>query len=197
MALKSIGLTGGVGMGKSTAASYLAGFGIDVIDTDDVARQVVEPGQPALEEIRTRFGDEVISPEGFLRRDEVARLVFRDAKARADLEAILHPRIRRVWMDQVDSWRNANRQWAVVVIPLLFETNAASHFDATICIACSEQTQRRRLEPRGWTPEQMAMRIHAQWPVDRKMTGATFVIWSEGDVIILGQQLQHVLKQMA
>jgi dephospho-CoA kinase len=100
-------------------------------------------------------------------------------------------------MDQVDSWRNANRQWAVVVIPLLFETNAASHFDATICIACSEQTQRRRLEPRGWTPEQMGMRIQAQWPIDRKMTGATFVIWSEGDVTILGQQLQHVLKEMA
>src|SRR5258708_4763478 len=92
------GLTGGVGMGQSAAAEIRQSLGAEIIDTDVLARELVAPGQPAWEEIRARFGNEVISPEGQLRRDELARQVFADAQARRDLETILHPRIREEWV---------------------------------------------------------------------------------------------------
>src|SRR6266550_5601705 len=147
--MKIFGLTGGIGMGKSTAAESLCQRGLPVVDTDQIARQVVEPDQPGLGEIERAFGKEMIGPDGRLRREELARRIFAEADARRRLEAILHPRIRAIWQSQVQEWRAGQRS-GVVVIPLLFETNASAHFDAIICVACSASTQRRRLEERGW-----------------------------------------------
>jgi dephospho-CoA kinase len=191
--MKTFGLTGGVGMGKSTSAQLLLGRGIALVDTDDLARQVVEPGQPALVEVRERFGPDILGADGRLRRDELARRVFADPNARADLEAILHPRIRQLWLDQVQQWRAENRPLAVVVIPLLFETNAETHFDATICVACSAATQRQRLRARGWSPDQIDQRIHAQWSIDRKIAKADYVVWTEGPLEVHAQQLGKIV----
>ena len=105
---------------------FLRDRGAQVVDTDELARQLVQPGQPALAEIQAEFGKEVIAPDGRLRRDELARIVFADAAARKKLEAILHPRIRERWLAQIETWRGENRALAVVVIPLLFETRAES-----------------------------------------------------------------------
>src|ERR1041384_6225301 len=135
--MKLFGLTGGIGMGKSAAALILAQRGIPVEDTDQLARSVVAPGQPALAEIQRAFGDEVISPEGALRRDVLARIVFSDPSAREKLEANTHPRIRELWKKQVEFFRDGGAKAACVVIPLLFETNAETEFDAIICVACS------------------------------------------------------------
>src|SRR5688572_5453427 len=104
-----IGLTGGVGMGKSTSAEFFAQRGMAVIDTDALARQIVEPGQPALEEIRQQFGPEAINSAGRLRRDEMAKRVFADDTQRKKLEAILHPRIRERWLQQVELWKTESR----------------------------------------------------------------------------------------
>ncbi|MBI3192439.1 MAG: dephospho-CoA kinase, partial [Pedosphaera parvula] len=112
--MKLLGLTGGVGMGKSTAADLLARRGVPVIDTDAIARHVVEPGQPALQEIHAAFGPAAIAPDGTLQRGELARRVFTDPHARRQLEAILHPRIRAVWQAQVEAWRAAGRACGVV-----------------------------------------------------------------------------------
>ncbi|PYJ06035.1 MAG: dephospho-CoA kinase, partial [Verrucomicrobia bacterium] len=98
--------------------------GVPVADTDLLARQVVEPGQPALAEVQQAFGQEIVGPDGRLRRDELARRVFTDPAARKRLEDILHPRIRALWRAQVEAWHAEGRSLAVVVIPLLFETNA-------------------------------------------------------------------------
>src|ERR1019366_2307982 len=113
--MKVVGLTGGVGMGKSTAAQLLGSRGAAVVDTDDLARQVVEPGQPALAEVREAFGAEIVGPDGRLRRDELARRVFADPAARQQLEALLHPPIRALWRAQVENWRPEGRPLAVVV----------------------------------------------------------------------------------
>src|SRR5437762_9532318 len=121
--MKLLGLTGGIGMGKSTADQLLRDRGIPVIDTDLLARQLVEPGQPALAEIAQTFGSQVLSTDGRLRRDEMARLAFADPAARRKLEAILHPRIRSLWQSQIALWRDENHPLVVVVIPLLFETS--------------------------------------------------------------------------
>lgn len=189
-----IGLTGGIGMGKSTTASFLERLGIPVIDTDVLARQVVEPGQPALAEIQQAFGKSVIDSGGCLRRDEVARLVFADDTRRRQLEAILHPRIRELWLAQVTAWRAENRPMGAVVIPLLFETDAAKEFDVIVCTVCSADSQRRRLQARGWSAAQIDQRIAAQWPAQKKMDLSGFVIWTEPPLEIHAAQVERIVK---
>jgi len=191
-----LGLTGGVGMGKSTAAAILSQMAIPVIDTDALARQLVEPGQPALQEIQGAFGPDVIGPDGRLRRDLLAQRVFPNPPARQRLEAILHPRIRTLWKQEAQQWRSQNRALGVVVIPLLFETDAAAEFDAVICVACSAATQSERLQPRGWSEAQIQQRIASQMPIERKMALAQFVIWTEGTLHVHREQLNLVLGKL-
>ena len=194
--MKVCGLTGGVGMGKSTAAEFLHARGAPVVDTDELARQLVEPGQPALTEIQAEFGKSIVASDGRLRRDELARIVFADAAAREKLETILHPRIRERWLAQVEIWRRENRALAVVVIPLLFETRAESHFNKIICVACSAPTQRQRLLGRGWTPKQIKQRLAAQWPVEQKISRADFVVWTDGALDMQARQLERVFVKL-
>lgn len=180
-------------MGKTTAANLLAQRGVGVVDTDELAHQLTAPGQPALEEIKAVFGDAMVGSDGSLRRAELARLVFADPTARLKLEAILHPRIRNRWLAQLQTWRTEGRPQAVVVIPLLFETNAAEQFDCTICVACSTATQKQRLSARGWSAEQVAGRISAQLPIGKKMELADHVVWTEGEESVLGEQLARII----
>jgi dephospho-CoA kinase len=207
--LKTLGLTGGVGMGKSTAATFLSQRGVTIVDTDLLARQLVEPGQPALEEIHHAFGADILAPDGTLRRDVLARHVFSDSAARKTLEAILHPRIRQLWQAQVANWRtetaralnqhkhltaeHSNARFFCVVIPLLFETRAEHEFDATLCVACSAGTQHQRLSSRGWTADQIFQRIQSQFLIEEKMARADYVIWNDASLDVLGAQLDRVL----
>lgn len=193
-------------MGKSTTVGFLRERGAQVIDTDELARELVQPGKLALVEIQKAFGKEIISADGQLRRHELAKIVFADSAAREKLEAILHPKIRERWLAQIEKWRAAPKQsgggrkenhlLAVVVIPLLFETQAQSHFDKIICVACSVNAQRERLLARGWTPEQIQQRIAAQMPVEEKISRSDFVIWTEGDLQNHSTQLNRVLASL-
>lgn len=194
--MKLLGLTGGVGMGKSTAAAHLQTRGLPVVDTDVLARELVEPGQPALDEIRAVFGPEVLDTRGRLRRDVLARIVFADEPRRRELERILHPRIRTAWQARVAAWRAEGCPAAVVVIPLLFETDAAGEFDATLCVACTPASQRERLLARGWSEEEIRRRLAAQWPIERKLAAADYVVWAEGDVDLTAAQLDRILAQL-
>jgi dephospho-CoA kinase len=214
--LRVLGLTGGVGMGKSTAATLLAQRGVTIVDTDILARQIVEPGQSALDEIRQSFGTEMIASDGSLRRDQLARRVFSDSAARKKLEGILHPRIRQIWKSQLADWRaepgsgagvpghrdhsgsqDPNMRYFCVVIPLLFETQAEREVDATLCVACSSAAQHQRLSSRGWNAEQINQRIKSQLPIEEKMARADYVIWNEGSVDVLASQLKRVLDSAA
>jgi dephospho-CoA kinase len=194
--MKLLGLTGGVGMGKSTAADFLRQRGLAVVDTDDLARRVVAPGQPAVREIAMTFGTHVVDSSGQLRRETLAEIVFADDVARRRLEAILHPRIRELWLAETRRWRATGVAQGVVVIPLLFETGAEAEFDATLCLACSAATQRERLVERGWSVEEAARRNRAQWPVEKKMGRSTYVVWNEAGLAVLAAQLDRVLKQI-
>jgi dephospho-CoA kinase len=194
--MKLCGLTGGVGMGKSTAAELLRDREVQVTDTDQLARQLVQPGQPALAEIQEVFGKGIIAPDGRLRRDELARIVFADAAARKKLEEILHPKIRERWLAQIETWRKEGRPLAVVVIPLLFETQAQSQFDKIICVACSAANRQKRLLERGWTPEQIKQRIAAQMPVDQKIARSDFVVWTDGTLDSHEEQLGRIIASL-
>jgi dephospho-CoA kinase len=196
-------------MGKSTAATLLAERGVTIVDTDVLARQLVEPGQPALDEIRNAFGADMVAPDGSLRRDQLARRVFSDPTARKTLEDILHPRIRKLWQSQLAEWRAgasngraprdgtaqpSTTRFFCVIIPLLFETRAERELDATLCVACSTATQRQRLSSRGWNAEQIRQRIQSQLPIDEKMARADYVIWNEASPDVLAAQLDRVLR---
>lgn len=192
--MRVLGLTGGVGMGKTACAQLLAERHVPIADTDLLARQVVAPGQPALAEIQQSFGAQFLTSEGLLRREVLAEKVFADPPARRRLENILHPRIRRLWQAQIEAWRADGQPLAVVIIPLLFETGAERELDATVCVACSSATQHQRLLARGWSARQIEQRIEAQWPLEKKMLLADYVIWSEGTLEVHSAQLDLILS---
>jgi len=180
-------------MGKSAAAALLQQHGVPVIDTDQLARQVVSPGQPALAQIVHLFGSDMLSGSGELRRDALARRVFPDPVARRQLEELLHPLIRSLWRDQVAELEHLGHSKAVVVIPLLFETGAERELSSTICIACSLATQAQRLSLRGWTEDQVRQRLAAQFTIEKKMASAHFVVWNEAGLDVLWAQLARVI----
>jgi dephospho-CoA kinase len=193
--VKLLGITGGVGMGKSTAGQLLQQRGVAVADTDLIARKLTEPGQPALAEIVRRFGALVLFADGQLNRAELGRVVFADAGARASLEAILHPRIRASWEAEAQGWRAAGRGCGAILIPLLFETEAAPRFDAVICVVCAEASQWRRLRQRGWSDGQIRQRLAAQWPVERKTDRSDFMVWTDTTLETHAAQLERVVFQ--
>lgn len=190
--MKLFGLTGGIGMGKSTSAAILAVRGLAVIDTDVIAREIVEPGKPALAEIESCFGPRVFDAQGNLSRSALAEIVFSSREKLEMLEDILHPRIRDRWLAGAEAWRHEGREVGVVIIPLLFETHAEPCFDAIICVACSTATQRSRLCERGWTERQIEQRLAAQWPIDRKIAASNYVVWTEGDLALHERQLELI-----
>lgn len=194
--MKTLGLTGGIGMGKSACAQLLQWRGAAVVDTDELARRVVQPGEPGLAEIENAFGRGCFFPDGQLNRDAVAQMVFADPGARARLEAILHPRIRDLWQAQLATWRAEGKRLAVVVIPLLFETKAEGEFDSIWCVACSEATQRQRLLGRGWSEAQIQQRNAAQLPVAEKLARADHVIWTEGGMDVHAQQVYRLVPPL-
>ena len=186
-----------MGMGKSTAAQLLRQGGIAVVDSDQLARQIVEPGQPALAEITAVFGADILDPQGRLCRQEMARRVFASPPQRQRLEAILHPRIRASWKSQFDAWTAEGRGAAAVDIPLLFETHAESEFDFIVCVSCSQTTQRARLHQRGWSDIDIDRRLTAQWPPAQKATMADYVVWTESGLEIHRAQLARILHAEA
>lgn len=188
------GLTGGIGMGKSTAARWLAELGLPMVDTDELARQVVAPGTPGLAEVVEHFGGGVLRLDGSLNRRALGEVVFDDPERRRQLEAILHPRIRAGWQARLEEWRREGTERAVVVIPLLFETGAERLVSKTICVACREETQVKRLRERSWSEMEIAARVRAQWPIAQKMDSSDYVVWSEGDSELTKMQLERIVR---
>ena len=194
MSIRVLGLTGGVGMGKSTAARLLKKAGLPVVDSDDLAREVVQPGTDALAEIAAEFGEGFLNTDGSMNRVKMASTVFQDDAARKRLEAIIHPRVRVGWEKQIEQWREQKRPVGVVVIPLLFEVDLQDSFDAVLCVACTANTQRARLRERNWSDDQIADRIAAQMDIAQKMNLADHVLWNEGTLKQLGEQLNGFLE---
>ena len=189
-----LGLTGGVGMGKSTAARLLRKVGLPVVDSDDLACETVQPGTEGLAEIADEFGEGFLKADGSLDRDKMASTVFQDEAARKRLEAIIHPRVRTVWEKQIDQWREQKRPVGVVVIPLLFEVDLQDSFDAVLCVACTANTQRARLRERNWDDAQITARIAAQMDIAQKMDLADHVLWNEGAPELLMDQMKEILS---
>lgn len=153
-----IGLTGGIASGKSTVADFFAALGVPVIDTDVIAREIVKPGEPALDEIRFAFGDDVINADGSLDRTQLRKIVFADDALRARLESILHPRIRDVALQQASL---ASEPYVIIVVPLLFESPMKDAMNRILVVDCDEETQLQRLTTRDQESEEQARQIIA------------------------------------
>jgi dephospho-CoA kinase len=153
-----VALTGGIASGKSTVADMFADLGVAIIDTDVVARKVVQPGQPALDEIRERFGNEVIDSAGNLDRRALRKLVFSDENARLDLEAILHPRIGAETRRQADT---APGPYQIIVVPLLVGSPLLRFVDHVVVVDCDEELQVQRVMARDAESAEQARRILA------------------------------------
>src|SRR2546425_3492507 len=178
--MKVLGLTGGIGSGKSMVASMFAQLGADVIDADQLARDVVEPGQPALVEIATAFGRDVLLPDGRLDRGKLGRIIFADPVARGKLNAITHPRIRER-IDAEIAARESRPGVLVVDIPLLYENDRTRTVETVIVVWVDSKTQLRRLNERdGFTEEEARQRIAAQMPLDEKRARADVGIDNNG-----------------
>jgi dephospho-CoA kinase len=182
-----IGLTGGIASGKSLVADYFAELGVAVVDTDVIARQVVLPESPALQEICESFGKEVISPDGTLDRGAMRGIVFSDENRRLQLEAILHPRIRRETEQQVAAIAD---HYLIVVVPLLAESPMQAMMDRILVVDCAEDTQIGRLMARDVETEQQARRIMAtQASRKDRLAIADDVISNDGEIEDTQQQI--------
>ncbi len=175
-----VGLTGGIASGKSTAAKFFAALGVPIIDTDQLAREVVEPGQPPLERLVERFGASILTPDGHLDRPALRAIVFSDPKARADLEALTHPAIGAA----VEA-RSAEvgGVYQILVIPLLVEKNLGSQLDRVLVVDCEEDLQIRRVQARdGSTVEQARAILNAQASRTARLKAAHDVLKNDRDV---------------
>lgn len=197
-----IGLTGGIGSGKSTVARLFADRGAVVIDADRVAREVVEPGEDALAQIVERFGDHVLTSEGRLDRPAMAAIVFGDDEARAALEAITHPAIRDRIAQQVAAvaqLEEADGQERVVVVdhPLLVESGAAAGFATVVVVEAPEEVRVRRLvDARGMDEADARARIATQADDATRRAAATHVIDNAGPREDLADQVDAILAEV-
>ena len=150
-----------------------------MIDTDIIARQLLEPEQTAWRAVKQHFGDSFFLANGHLNRSRLADLVFKDDASKQWLETLLHPLIRKAWSDQVAQMKVQNERLCVVVIPLLFETGIQNQFGTTLCTACSLDTQMERLQGRDWSLEHIHSRLAAQWTLANKVEASQFIIWTD------------------
>src|ERR1700694_2381110 len=178
--MRIIGLTGGIGSGKSTVSAMLRELGATVVDADEGARAGVEPGQPALEEIRERFGETVFAADGSLDREHLADIVFSDERAREDLNGITHPRVRAWMAERMQAAAVAGAPAVVLDIPLLFESGLTVGLDEIVVVWAPVEAQFARAVARGGRGEDIRARIKAQMPLDQKRAQATVVIDNSG-----------------
>ena len=189
----TVGLTGGIGSGKSTVTRLLAERGAVVVDADLVAREVVEPGTPGLARIVEEFGKDVLRPDGTLDRPALGARVFSDPQALARLNAIVHPLVGERTAELLEQARAAGAEVVVHDVPLLVENGLAGMYDAVVVVAAGPQTQLDRLvRLRGMAEHEARQRIAAQAPLVDKLAVATHVIDNDGPVEALTAQVDEV-----
>lgn len=191
-----VGLTGGIGSGKTTVARMLETRGAVVFDADLLARDAVEPGTPGYRQVVERFGPNVLAPGGGIDREALAAVVFADPAARRDLEAIVHPEIRRLFAESTEAYRDTD---AVVVFsaPLLVETGMHTAFEILVVVSAPvEQQIERLMRERAMSEPAIRERIAAQLPLEDKAEVADILIDNDGTLEELEGQVDRVWTQL-
>jgi dephospho-CoA kinase len=192
-----VGLTGGIATGKSTVSSYLRSCGIPVVDADEVAHQVVEPGTKGLQEIESQFGPDYIDQSGHFNRKKMADLVFKDRTALLKLEKIIHPLVQSRVIELRRQFESQGHKVIVYDVPLLFEKNLQDQFDRIILVTSLEAHQLERMKTRNaWPLEESKRRILNQIPLIEKESRSDFIIVNNSDLKSLYLQVDDVIKNL-
>jgi dephospho-CoA kinase len=195
--IRKIALTGGIATGKSYVAGRFREAGVPIVDADLLAREVVLPGTPALAAIRKRFGPDAVRRDGTMDRIRVGQIVFKDKRARLDLEAIIHPAVIKAVNDFFNTLPKRT-PCAVADIPLVYETGREKDFDAIVVVACPREMQLQRLMERNrLSKEDAERRLAAQLPIDQKVKKATYVINNDGTFENTNAQVDELIKKLS
>ncbi|QTP55272.1 dephospho-CoA kinase [Billgrantia sulfidoxydans] len=188
-----VGVTGGIASGKSTVARAFAALGVPWVDADDVAREVVEPGEPALAEIAARFGGQVLQADGSLNRRALREIVFADPNQRLWLESVTHPRIRQRILAHLERLQRTGAPYVLLVSPLLFESGQSEMVDRRLVIDVPESVQLARTAARDDVDEKQARAIlAAQMPRSERLARADDVIDNSGSEAALAAQVAEL-----
>jgi dephospho-CoA kinase len=188
----NIGLTGGIGCGKSTALAYFAEAGATTIETDAVVRDLLSRDEELIGLIKEAFGSRVIDSEGRVDRAALGRKVFNNSEALALLESFVHPRVRQHWTRQL----RENHPVLIVEIPLLFEKDLNGHFSSTICVSSYPDVQNQRLKARGMSDSQIQYRKQRQLGLNEKMRRADIILFNNGSLEHLREQVDWIMKRL-
>lgn len=187
-----LGLTGGIGSGKSTVASFLRAQGASLLDADEISRQSTAAGGSAIPEIKRRFGDAFLTAEGALHRDRMRQHVFEHPEARRLLESIIHPRVHEAMEQQLQS---SAARCVVFDVPLLVESGRwRQQLDRIVVVDCTAETQVSRVMARnGWNRDQVDRVMAQQSPRMKRIACADAVVWNDGIEL---HELQHVIESL-
>lgn len=191
-----IGLTGSIASGKSTVSAMLKERGLPIVDADEIARLVVKPGTPGIQQIEEVFGQEVIHADGTLNREALGSMIFENEEKRKKLNAILHPAIRAEMLRQKEAHLANGAQTVILDIPLLFESKLQSFVEKIIVVTVTPENQKKRLmERNGLTEEEAAARIQSQLSLTEKEAGADAVIDNNGTIKETEIQIDNLLEK--
>jgi dephospho-CoA kinase len=188
-----VGLTGGIGAGKSLVARNFSDFGAVVVDADHLARIAIQKGSSGFAEVVARFGDSILK-NGDIDRKSLADIVFKDSSARADLEAITHPRIRALFKQAVEAL--GPHDILIYEIPLLVETSAGDNFDFIVTVEAPLEIRKKRLQERGMKSSDIEQRIAAQAPEQGRVEVAHAVITNDGDEDHLLRSVENLWEDL-
>ena len=196
--MKIVGLTGNIASGKSVVASMFRELGASIIDADQIARLVVEPGQPAWKEIVERFGEEVLNSDGTINRSRLGEIVFRDGEKREELNRITHPRIIEKIKELIEKHRKEGAEAVIVEAALIAERGGMKPIISDlIVVTADEETQISRLTQRvGLSREEALLRIKSQMPISEKVKHATYVIDNSGNLEETRDQVKKVWEMI-
>jgi len=192
-----VALTGGIATGKSYVLDQFRRRGVPCLDADELAHGVEAAGTEATAAIAARFGAEVLAVDGSVNRARLGPIVFADPAARRELEAIVHPAVYRAMAAGIRAFElTGAHAFAIVDVPLLYETGADQRFDRVIVTACAPETQIARLKDRGLSEDAARQRLAAQWPTDKKTARADFVITTDGTFEDTARQVEDIYRRL-
>lgn len=195
--MKLVGLTGGIASGKSTVAKILQSLGAAIVNADDLAREVVEPGHEAWKEIVASFGADILQSDQTLDRQKLRTLIFNQPEARKRLESIIHPRVRALAEERIRQYAAAGYPVVIYEVPLLFEGNLQEWLRPVILVACDVETQTARLQKRDHlTVADAEKHIAAQMSLKDKRRLADYVIENNGSLEDLERQTRQILEEL-
>ncbi|WP_142524603.1 dephospho-CoA kinase [Methylacidimicrobium cyclopophantes] len=193
-----IGLTGGIAAGKSTTSELLRRAGWFVVDCDEIARELLAPGEKTWQKLVDAFGEQILNVDKTIDRRKLGSMVFRCSQLRETLNELTHPAIAERWRKEVKDFRARNPNGKIAVsVPLLYEVALEGEFERILCVGCSYATQVRRLLARGLEREEAEARIRSQWPIEKKAARSDALLWNDGSLKLLEQQLSRFVLACA